>query len=70
MTIVLGRMQQPNDVDALTCEQLDVKFHMGEASMELENLFGGNNDLGKNKLINIISAYLMSPSPNLRRNLD
>lgn len=47
VTIVLGRQHQPNDFDTLTCEHLDVKFHMGYASMELENLFGGDNDLGK-----------------------
>lgn len=40
-------MPRPNDVDALTCKQLDVKFHVGLASMKLENLFGGDGDLGK-----------------------
>ncbi|KAL0895435.1 hypothetical protein ABMA27_011557 [Loxostege sticticalis] len=54
VTIVLGRQHQPNDFDTLTCEHLDVKFHMGYASMELENLFGGDNDLGNamNKFLN------------------
>ncbi|XP_063829428.1 uncharacterized protein LOC135078799 [Ostrinia nubilalis] len=54
VTIVLGRKHQPNHFDTLTCEDLDVKFHMGYASMELENLFGGDNELGNsmNKFLN------------------
>ncbi|KOB66671.1 Takeout, partial [Operophtera brumata] len=43
--IGLGRKSRLNDVDALTCEHLDVKFHVGFASMQLENLFGGDGDL-------------------------
>ncbi|XP_049888080.1 protein takeout-like [Pectinophora gossypiella] len=47
ITIVLGRQHRPNDVDALKCQSLSVKFHVGTASMQLENLFGGDGELGK-----------------------
>lgn len=45
VTIILGRAPRPNDVDALTCKHLDVSFHVGSATMKLENLFGGDGDL-------------------------
>ncbi|XP_059049445.1 uncharacterized protein LOC131844548 [Achroia grisella] len=46
VTIILGRQPRHNDVDALSCEDLDVNFHIGYASMKLENLFGGDEELG------------------------
>ncbi|KAJ0181378.1 hypothetical protein K1T71_003463 [Dendrolimus kikuchii] len=54
VTITLGRRARPHDSDALSCEQLDVSFHVGYASMQLENLFGGDGDLGHamNKFLN------------------
>nr|XP_004923017.2 uncharacterized protein LOC101744925 [Bombyx mori] len=54
VTIILGREPRPNSVDALTCDQLDVNFHVGYASMQLENLFGGDGELSKamNKFLN------------------
>lgn len=45
VTIVLGRQPRPNEADSLKCEELDVSFHVGYASMKLENLFGGDGDL-------------------------
>lgn len=51
VTIQLGREHRSNDVDALSCEDLQVKFHIGSASMMLNNLFGGNNELGKKYLL-------------------
>ncbi|XP_026323307.1 protein takeout-like [Hyposmocoma kahamanoa] len=54
VTIVLGRLHRELAPDALACEDLDVKFHVGQASMQLENLFGGNNELGNamNRFLN------------------
>ncbi|CAH2099571.1 unnamed protein product [Euphydryas editha] len=54
VTIILGRKRRPNSVDALACKSLEVKFHVGNASMKLENLFGGDSDLGNamNKFLN------------------
>ncbi|XP_064292017.1 uncharacterized protein LOC128669715 [Plodia interpunctella] len=46
VTISLGRARRLNDVDALSCEDLHVKFHLGYASMQLQNLFGGDDELG------------------------
>lgn len=46
VTIKLGRMPRQNDVDALTCEDLDVNFHVEYATIQLDNLFGGETDLG------------------------
>lgn len=54
--IRLGRAPRHNDVDALTCKKLDVKFHVGFASMKLENLFGGDGDLGNYISISITFA--------------
>ncbi|XP_047040380.1 protein takeout-like [Helicoverpa zea] len=45
VTIVLGRQPRHNDVDSLKCKELDVSFHVGYASMKLENLFGDDGDL-------------------------
>ncbi|XP_052737320.1 protein takeout-like [Bicyclus anynana] len=54
VTIVLGRTPRDNAADALACQSLDVKFHIGTATMELNNLFGGDDDLGNamNKFLN------------------
>ncbi|KAM3958257.1 protein takeout-like [Aphomia sociella] len=46
VTIILGRQSRHNDIDALSCEHLDVSFNIGYASMELGNLFGGDKELG------------------------
>lgn len=46
VTIVLGRLHRELAPDALACKDLDVKFHMGQVSMHLDNLFGGNSELG------------------------
>ncbi|XP_014354708.2 protein takeout [Papilio machaon] len=46
LTIALGRLHRENNVDALACEKLDVKFDVGSASINLENLFDGDNELG------------------------
>ncbi|KAJ8733810.1 hypothetical protein PYW07_014361 [Mythimna separata] len=45
VTIVLGRQPRHNEPDSLKCEELDVSFHVGYASMKLENLFGSEGDL-------------------------
>ncbi|VVC90729.1 unnamed protein product [Leptidea sinapis] len=42
VTIKLGRRPRANSSDALSCEDLHVKFHIGQASMHLGSLFGGN----------------------------
>ncbi|XP_052753674.1 uncharacterized protein LOC113517177 [Galleria mellonella] len=47
ITITLGKQPRHNDVDALSCEDLDVRFNIGYASMQLDNLFGGDEELGK-----------------------
>ncbi|XP_045450186.1 uncharacterized protein LOC123658936 [Melitaea cinxia] len=54
VTIILGRKRRFNSVDALACKSLEVKFHIGNASMKLENLFGGDGELGNamNKFLN------------------
>ncbi|XP_068629131.1 protein takeout-like [Battus philenor] len=46
LKITLGRVHREGAVDALACEKLDVKFNVGTATMKLENLFGGDNELG------------------------
>ncbi|XP_060809378.1 protein takeout-like [Amyelois transitella] len=53
VTINLGRTPRHNGVDALSCEDLHVKFHLGYASMQLQNLFGGDDELG-----NTMNAFL------------
>ncbi|XP_041973777.1 uncharacterized protein LOC121729363 [Aricia agestis] len=54
VTIILGRHPRKTGVDALACTSLDVKFAVDAASMELENLFGGDDELGSmmNKFLN------------------
>ncbi|CAH0406146.1 unnamed protein product [Chilo suppressalis] len=54
VTIVLGRLPRANGKDVLSCKQLDVKFQVGYASVELENLSDSDNDLGvaMNKYLN------------------
>ncbi|XP_050665902.1 uncharacterized protein LOC126966070 [Leptidea sinapis] len=54
VTIKLGRRPRANSSDALSCEDLHVKFHIGQASMHLGSLFGGDNELGNamNKFFN------------------
>lgn len=54
VTIILGRKRRVNSVDALACKSLEVKFNIGNASMKLENLFGGDGELGNamNKFLN------------------
>lgn len=52
VTIILGRRPRPGGVDALACQDLDVKFHAGHASVKLDNMFGGDGDLGKISRIN------------------
>ncbi|CAB3220999.1 unnamed protein product [Arctia plantaginis] len=54
VTIILGRKHRLNNVDALTCKQLDVSFHVGYASMHLDNLFGSEGELSNtmNKFLN------------------
>ncbi|XP_075990709.1 uncharacterized protein LOC142986231 [Anticarsia gemmatalis] len=54
VTIVLGRQHRHNDEDALTCEHLDVSFHVGYASMQLDNLFGD----GDGELSNAMNQFL------------
>lgn len=49
MTITLGRAHRENAEDALACDHLDVKFNVGSATMQLENLFGGDSELGMYK---------------------
>lgn len=50
VTLFLGRLHRELAPDAVACNDLDVKFHMGQASIHLDNLFGGNNELGEHKL--------------------
>ncbi|CAG5036393.1 unnamed protein product [Parnassius apollo] len=54
VTITLGRAHRENGVDALACDRLDVKFNVGSATMKLDNMFGGDNELGNamNMLLN------------------
>lgn len=47
VTIKLGRAHRDNSVDALSCDSLDVHFHVAGASVQLNNLFGGDGELGK-----------------------
>lgn len=47
MTFVVGRLHRELAPDAVACKDMDVKFHMNQASIHLDNLFGGNNELGK-----------------------
>ncbi|XP_048006499.1 uncharacterized protein LOC125241860 [Leguminivora glycinivorella] len=54
VSIGLGRAPRRAGPDALTCESLSVKFHIGHAELQLDNLFGGDGELGKamNKFLN------------------
>ncbi|CAG9107138.1 unnamed protein product [Plutella xylostella] len=45
VTIKLGRAHRENSVDALSCDSLDVHFHVAGASVQLNNLFGGDGEL-------------------------
>lgn len=47
VTIRLGRSPRAGAKDALSCDQLDVKFHVGSCTVQLDNLFGGDGELGK-----------------------
>lgn len=55
VTITLGRAPVPGAPDVLTCEALEVKFHIGHAALQLDNLFGGDGELGNP----IILSYLL-----------
>ncbi|XP_064076889.1 protein takeout-like [Vanessa tameamea] len=67
VTIVLGRKPRLNAADALACKKLDVMFNVKKVSMDLDNLFGGDGDLGNamNKFLNEnwekLSKELQSP---------
>ncbi|XP_072936194.1 uncharacterized protein [Epargyreus clarus] len=54
VSITLGRRPRDNAVDALSCENLSVKFHVGYASMDLDDLFEGDDELNNtiNKFLN------------------
>ncbi|XP_063372490.1 uncharacterized protein LOC134660645 [Cydia amplana] len=54
VSIALGRAPRRRAPDALTCESLAVKFHIGHAELQLDNLFGGDGELGNamNKFLN------------------
>lgn len=52
----LGRQRRPNAADALKCEDLEVKFNVNDAHIQLDNLFGGDNELGKQNIT--LSLYI------------
>ncbi|GBP93152.1 hypothetical protein EVAR_64410_1 [Eumeta japonica] len=47
VTLTLGREPRPDGEDALACKDLHIQFQIGSAVMHLDNLFDGDDQLGK-----------------------
>lgn len=58
MTIVLGRVPRENAADALACKSLDVKFNVKKVAIDLDHLFGGDDDLGESYFLLLEDAKI------------
>lgn len=58
MTIVLGRVPRDNAADSLACKSLDVKFNVKKVAIDLDHLFGGDDDLGESYFLLLEEAKI------------